>query len=262
MNAPTQLISQLPLKQMDGTLLFPGILAAAAASKHDLADIGAAMSLASYLHRNQTRANRGDLPRTPYIEHPLRGALRAYRYGVCSPSLVIGVILHDTVEDNPFELAGQIAGIPTDDEEEARVTSFEYIRMTFGPDVESIVRGMTNEISVPGLTRAQKHSAYLEKVVKAIEDPYVAVAKFIDWVDNAVGLHHNIAGARNGMIKNLAGKYLPLAAAFHQRLDQDDVRALVSVEGHKQMLLHLEIGEVRLVTLLTGGEVGATPAAA
>lgn len=250
MNATVPLLREMKLKLMDPSLLIPSILDAAAEADHDVAQISGAIGAASYLHRNQTRANRGDLPRTAYIEHPLRGALRAYRYGVRDSDIIIGVILHDTVEDNPFELSAHYAGIQADTEARARDGAFQYIRAQYGPDVESLVRGMTNDIAVPGRTRAEKHADYLNHVVAAIEDPRVAVAKFIDWVDNAAGLHHNIAGAREGMIVRLATKYTPLVPIFIERLNRRDVRNLTSNSGHQAMLTQVTAGGARLAQLL------------
>lgn len=250
MNASAQLISELPLKEMDGALLFPAVQAEAARVGHDVPLVSSAMNLASYLHRKQTRANRGDLPRTCYIEHPLRGTMRAYRYGVTDINIIIGEILHDTVEDNPLEFAAQIAGRPTDDEVRARVTAFAAVQKMYGPGVEAIVRGMTNDISVPGLSRAEKHANYVKHVVIAIEDPRVAIAKFIDFVDNAVGLHHNLQGAGTGMVVRLATKYTPLVPIFFERLQRDDVRALVSANGHNDMMAHLQLGADRLSGIL------------
>jgi (p)ppGpp synthase/HD superfamily hydrolase len=60
--------------------------------------------MASFLHRKQTRFVRGDLPRVPYIEHPLRVALRLVRWGVPDAELIAAALLHDVVEDCSTEL--------------------------------------------------------------------------------------------------------------------------------------------------------------
>lgn len=62
----------VPLKDLDPASLTLAI--AAEAARIPTLDQGAvmeAMTVASFLHRNQTRANRKTFERTPYIEHPL-----------------------------------------------------------------------------------------------------------------------------------------------------------------------------------------------
>lgn len=68
------MFAQTTLKVMDGAALALAIL-----EEIPTEPIRRALAAAAFLHRNQTRANRGSLPRTSYIEHPLRGVLRAIR---------------------------------------------------------------------------------------------------------------------------------------------------------------------------------------
>jgi hypothetical protein len=96
----TTLFASVPLKDMDPFALtmaifdeirtIPGV---------DGVALSKVISAASYLHLNQTRVNRKGLPRTSYIEHPLRNGLRVLRWGVTSEAVLVGLLLHDTVED-------------------------------------------------------------------------------------------------------------------------------------------------------------------
>ena len=60
-------------------------------------DLESAISLATTLHKNQSRGARGTLKRTPYIEHPLRNAIRLIRLGNTEQDVIIANVLHDMV---------------------------------------------------------------------------------------------------------------------------------------------------------------------
>lgn len=82
-------------------------------------------------HQFQTRK---DSLKTPYIIHPIGVACQLIQIGnVHDKDILIAALLHDTVED-------------TD-------TSFEEIREMFGPQVESLVREVTDDKSLPGPER-------------------------------------------------------------------------------------------------------------
>src|SRR5262245_39376058 len=58
-----------------------------------------ALELAARLHRHQRRV------REPYLNHLLRVAIRIiHYYGVTDVDIIIAALLHDSVEDHPFEL--------------------------------------------------------------------------------------------------------------------------------------------------------------
>lgn len=56
-----------------------------------------AIALATTLHENQSRGARVTLKRTPYIEHPLRNAIRLIRLGNAEQDVIIANVLHDMV---------------------------------------------------------------------------------------------------------------------------------------------------------------------
>jgi hypothetical protein len=244
-------IRNLPLKQMESSLLARAIYLEARDVNHtsgtfrqvfDYETLRTAMSLAGYLHRNQTRANRGDLPRTHYIEHPLRNALRLLRYGVTYEGLVVAAILHDTVEDCLDELLEVLglSNVPmTDSTEDKRNLAWYGLGQMFDHHAASLVLDMTNPILPSGLSKTEKRTLYVEHVTKAIEDPYVALGKLVDFIDNGAGLHHNNVPGNHEMISHLAQKYLPLVPIFQKRVAGDDIRQLVSREGYGRVVSQL-----------------------
>lgn len=254
------LIRDLPLKEMDPGLLQVAVLTLSEDRGFDMKRVEHALGLALYLHRKQSRSNRAGFPRTPYGEHPLRNALRVLRYtfkpevlaeyGVKEEDLVIAALLHDTAEDCAVELATVFAGEAPVDKFEARAFALRYLEEQFGEFVRFLVESVSNDFLPEGLTRKEKDVAYFDHVVKVIVDAFVFIIKFVDFVDNAVGLRHNLLGVGNeSMVGRLARKYLPLVEVFAARLSESDIRAIVSDEGYLAMLAHIETGRVELPAL-------------
>jgi hypothetical protein len=240
------LIAALPLKEMDATLLRSAILDAAREADLDIELISRALDIAAYAHRNQTRASRGKMPRVHYIEHPYRVALRVIRYGlrdVTEQELqdgIIAAILHDTVEDCAKELALVLLGIDTPvTEAEARAHLLGFYAREFGTVVSLTVQRLSNPLSSKKLTREESNAEYVDHVLEAIVDALVFIIKFADFADNALSLHHSMAGDGWRMVVRLATKYGALVAPFSARLDDADVLALVGPEGVAAMRKHL-----------------------
>jgi (p)ppGpp synthase/HD superfamily hydrolase len=252
----TDLISALPLKEMEASLLRSAIL-----SQFDTGPthkrVAEAIDLASYAHRAQTRQHRGVMPTVPYIEHPLRNAHRAQRYGVTDPDTIIAIILHDVVEDcseiiaseiiASEIIASEICGMSHHFGFDARAATLAYIQDRFGTEVARIVHALTNPLLPDGLTRQQKNALYVEHVLAGILDLKVFIAKFVDFVDNALSLHHSV---NPGMTQRLATKYLPLVEPFRARLALPDLTLLVPVEGVRQMLEHLDGNQLEVQAVL------------
>jgi (p)ppGpp synthase/HD superfamily hydrolase len=249
------LIRSLPLKEMDGTLLAAEIRERSRTlwpvsqfKDYDVNTVDYAIDFAAYFHREQRRRNRGDLPKDPYINHPLRNALRLLRYGVTDIGVVIAAILHDTLEDCKAEMAkangypetGDPHGIPTYD------YAYDLIERSFGVDVAMLVESVTNPTWTSGSTKAQKRAEYIKNVTKEIKDPRVWLIKFADWVDNAAGLYHNVGGKE--MVEHLTAKYLPLADIFLREFDSH-VHALITPDGFEAIQKHIEQGRASLTKL-------------
>jgi len=87
----------------------------------------AALDFAARQHRQQRRK---DADATPYINHPIALAhLLASQGGLDDPLVLMGALLHDTVED-------------TD-------TTFADLEARFGPEVAALVREVTDDKSLP-----------------------------------------------------------------------------------------------------------------
>jgi ASC-1-like (ASCH) protein len=134
--------------------------------------ITSAAAMASFLHRRQTRFVRGRLPWVPYIEHPLRVALRLMRWGVRDPEVVAAALLHDVVEDCSGEL---LSVFGRQDE-----TALGCLARLFGDGTAQHVYQVTNPAAVVDLDSYQLHVAAL-----AWSETPAVLIKASDLKDNA-----------------------------------------------------------------------------
>lgn len=252
----TTLFDSVPLKDMDPSALTMAIFS-------DIRDIpsidgvkvSTAISAASFFHLNQTRANRKGFPRTAYIEHPLRNALRVLRWGVSSEAVLISVVLHDTVEDCLDRiLTSFVPGCHVGIGPEAqRELAYRWIAGEFGQEASDLVRSLTNPLATgEQLTKARKREKYAADVAQKIRGNAGAViGKLADFMDNAGGLHHNAVDGNERMIQHLTAKYHPVVAIFEAELaaNSDAIRALVSEEGYADIELKLSLLARRLGAL-------------
>lgn len=99
------------------------------------------IAFAAEKHRIQTRKN---LEQTPYIIHPMGVANNMMHIGgVRDPDMIIGGLLHDTVEDTQ--------------------TTFEEIEQRFGIRVAGFVREVTDDKSLPKQVRKLLQIAHAHK---------------------------------------------------------------------------------------------------
>lgn len=214
------------LKHMDTRDLAEAILLEAAALGMDGQKVATAIALASELHSNQFRkGNRGELANPPYIEHPLRNALRLIRLGCEDEPTIIGEILHDTVEDGSsvFVKARGWSNRRSRNEHAARAELTIHIEDTFGTETREIVIAVTNEIS-EGDPRTQtveeKHRIYVGHLrAQVLHSPKAFLVKMSDFIDNATGLYHGVGSLDPVKLKNQATKYLLSIPVFQEGLD-------------------------------------------
>lgn len=229
-------LQSLSLKSMDSSALTLSVLdAVRLAAPEDAGLIFQAVSAAAFLHRNQTRSNRANLPRTPYIEHPLRGTLRLIRWGVTDPEILIASLLHDTIEDCSEDIVRHFLGIDPGDLTAVEIRRYvtEWMTDTFGARATGIVLAVTNPTFSEGATRKEKNAQYVGHVREAITGrAEVFLVKLSDFVDNACGLPHNNVAGNEGMVSRLATKYLPLVTIFQAELASNiRIADLVSLDG-------------------------------
>lgn len=251
-NTTKELIQEMPLKKLDPALLSVLLMNEAKAANMDGEIIFEAISLASFLHSGQTRANRGNLPRTPYIEHPLRNAIRLLRWGCAEQDVIVAAILHDVVEDCALKFVREhvlSAQVPKNDEEAARNALLTYIKNTFGGEVARIVNCVTNPISQVNvkLSVPEKHKIYYDHVVEMIiDDVATLLVKLSDFVDNATGLYHNDFPPK---IK-LAAKYRPLVPVFRKEVQAQAEDVRMAHLDVRQMVDQLDATASRLDQIL------------
>jgi hypothetical protein len=183
-----------------------------------------AIQVASYLHRTDVRrGGRGGMPNPPYIEHPLRVALRLTALGVKDVDTYLAAVLHDTVEDHAFEFA-DFDGVPRSaTEQEARTAAFNFIGSKFGYTTAAIVDAVSNPILPEGISKADKVKQYQEHVEKiALRSESSRIVKFSDFVDNAGSLHHHYE-YDDPKAKYFIDRYMPLIPLYREVFDKDAV---------------------------------------
>lgn len=242
-------IEALPLKEMDPLMLFQALSAAVQELPEvSLDTVDSAVEFATFVHRNDKREKRAGFPKTAYIEHPLRNAIRAVRLGCLSQSVIIACILHDTVEDHATEIVKDFLGLPSEGIEADREKSFVFVGQKFGVQVEFVVRGMTNPVLADSssLSPDEKNAIYVEHVKEATSDGKILITKILDYMDNALSLHHTAANMTPQRLSRLARKYLPLHDIFVHKLrtveniplTADEITKVITKleEGREQLL--------------------------
>lgn len=195
----------LSLKKMDpAMLLFELQEITSRMSANDARMVMSAAQLATYLHRDQRRYVRDGMPSVPYIEHPMRNALRLHRWGSNDPHLISAALLHDVVEDCSTELvAMDNEELPRDaTRRSAQHTAVSELREMYGSHVANMVADMTNGYYHPKDT-------YIEHIRREHRNLPFLLLKASDLHDNAGSLKHQVGGMSNEKILKRLNKYTP-----------------------------------------------------
>ena len=196
--------------------------------------VASAYELGAWLHVDDR--HRGQ----PYTYHFLRNAARAVAYlEVTDPDLLIAIILHDSVEDRSPEIvelgvANKLLQQPTkaqlEDTATMQSTANSLLGTVYGEKAATIIAGMTNAPSSGSetLTYEEKIDRYVTKVTKEIINPDVWIAKFVDWIDNGVGVLYSDLSPDSERIAHFRYKYGRLIEPLEQRYRQDDIQARLS----------------------------------
>ncbi|WP_185447054.1 HD domain-containing protein [Kribbella qitaiheensis] len=158
--------------------------------------ITSAAAMASFLHRRQTRFVRGRLPWVPYVEHPLRVALRLMRWGVRDPEVVAAALLHDVVEDCSGELLS-VFGCQGE-------TTLCCLARLYGDGTAEYVHQVTNPDAVVDLESYQIHVTAL-----AWSRTPAVLIKASDLKDNAGSIPYQLGYGEDERMLRLLRKYLP-----------------------------------------------------
>lgn len=180
-----------------------------------------AIQVASYLHRNDVRRGaRSTSINPPYIEHPLRVALRALRrFNVDDPSVIIAAVLHDTVEDHAEEFS-DFEGVREVESDFADRAALGFISRRFGFEVARLVDLVSNPPVTPGTSKADKIAAYQTHVNRAVKMSSGAlIIKIADFVDNAGSLHHHYSYG-DPKVGYFLDRYEPLLEVYRNALNE------------------------------------------
>jgi len=143
-------------------------LVAKVLSYNPQADIGIirrAYEFSESLHRGQKRSS-GE----PYIHHPVEVAMILAEYHLDTVTIATG-LLHDTVEDT--------------------ATTLEEIESKFGPEVRTLVDGLTKISKISFRTSEEKQAENFRKMVLAMaKDIRVILIKLADRMHNMRTLQH------------------------------------------------------------------------
>lgn len=258
---PTSALQTIKLKEMDSGALTLALLGdirrLEKEGEVDYDTVLSALDAATFLHLDQTpRGNRKNLPRTPYIEHPLRNTIRAARWGCTDQDVLVSTLLHDTVEDCADKIVSYYLGRDDADslsEESKRELALGWVEDVFGPEVHHLVHAVSNEVGDgTKKTEQEKHENYASHVRDSIQgDAKVFLVKFADFVDNAVGLHHNNIEGNRAAVSRRARKYLPVVDIFEKEYESnDELREIVDEKGYAAIWEQIQEAKVKLEPLV------------
>jgi len=191
--------------------------------------VSSSIDLASIVHSSQKRGTRGLWAETPYIEHPLRNAVRLLRWGCRDQDVIIAAVLHDTIEDGAQHFVRAIARTGHEIPElEARAMLSDHIKNAYGARVLALVEAVTNDFIADTekseSTLDERYKVYREHVRQTISGhPGAFLVKLSDFVDNAGGLYHADVPGREDFVVHRARKYLPVIAVFEEEMDHVDL---------------------------------------
>lgn len=251
---PIKSIINKPLKELNALQLSQRVQHESVKKGLDYEKVMSAINLASVLHQHQTRGNRGNFPKTPYIEHPLRNAARVLRWGSKDEDVIIAALLHDTIEDGAKQFVSKILKKSSRiDELKAREHLKNHIKKAYNERVLKLVESVTNDYITDNekkdITQEQKMATYLEHVSTNIKkSPGVFLVKLSDFADNAFGLHHNNVPGREKKTYNQARKYLAVVDIFRKELNSGNIPLNKNIT--KRIKDQLDETEVRLSSII------------
>ncbi|KAG8575358.1 hypothetical protein GDO81_009536 [Engystomops pustulosus] len=124
-----------------------------------MADVAGVLEAAHFAAEKHKAQRRKDVEETPYINHPIGvSRILSHEAGISDLSVLQAALLHDTVEDTN--------------------TTFLEIEEKFGPEVRRIVEEVTDDKTLPKMTRKQQqiehapHCSHKAKLVKLADKLY------------------------------------------------------------------------------------------
>jgi (p)ppGpp synthase/HD superfamily hydrolase len=171
--------------------------------------ISEALELARRLHATDRRQ------REPYINHPLRVALRILsHYEIRDTDIICAALLHDAVEDHTSDLAAT-----------GRPGAFAVLAARFGLQVAALVEAVTNPVYPSGQSEDEQYRAHAAASLAA--NPAARVIKVSDFTDNGVGVIHTTGPKA----VRLARKYTPLVPVLADLIARPDTPLTPARQG-------------------------------
>ena len=201
----------------------------------DRAKLEQALELAARLHAGQRRV------REPYLNHLLRVTIRiTHYYGVDDVDVLVAALLHDSAEDQAFDLAG----VPNDGRTPPTKAALARLGELFGARVERLVATVTNPEYTPDRHEHEQYREHLER--ELTREPWARVIKISDFTDNGVGVIHT-TGPK---VVSSARKYRPLVPLFRELIPRADTPLSPAAKAH--ILDQLTLAEERFAAILDG----------
>lgn len=212
-------MTTIPLKDMDPAMLVFSLseeISEIDLDQDERSQIMAAAVVATHLHRRQTRMVRGNMPKVPYIEHPLRVTLRLVRWGVTDAQTLCAALLHDTVEDAAEEMLTYYAGRPASEVKDLtealrRDIALDWLEDRFEMPTALFVHRVTNPVKSTGITYAEH--------IRSIEPLEALLIKASDLVDNAGSLPHQYGDVKDSFIVKRLDKYVDAVSVIIESLE-------------------------------------------
>jgi len=204
----------------------------AALPEPDRHRLGNALALASQLHREDWRDNG------PYINHPLRAAIRIIsHYSIRDPDVITAALLHDTIKDHSAEL--------TPDGRPDPEAALAQLADRFVPRVAELVAAVNNPQYDPNRDTSDKLQQYREHVTANLDaSPWARIIKVSDFSDNGVGLIH----IDEWRLKYKASKYTGLIPILREMISRPDTP--LGEPARQRILEQLDRAEERFDAIL------------
>lgn len=214
--------------------------------------VSGAYSLARILHKDDTHRN------LPYTYHLLRNANRVTGYlHMTDPEIITAVILHDSVEDHPDEIirsatfGANLSPIKVPTPESAKMkqqVALKTLEALFSPRVAKLVASVTNEPAIKGeeISYEDWLMRYANKVSNAVTDPDSWMIKFVDWLDNGVGILHSDRDIETNKIQHFRRKYGLIQPILEQRYKESDIQVMLDSTAKAYVEHQFQLGKERL----------------
>ena len=197
----------------------------------------------------------------PYTYHLLRVANRLPGYlHLNDPEMIIAALLHDSVEDYPERVIGQILldrgrqpgpEVPQPTEPlELQRKALQHIAERFSPRVADMVASVTNAPKVPGSQETYDEwlARYTAKIEKAATTPAGWAIKFADWCDNGLGVIYSEHAADSEQVAHFKRKYGLAMPILERRFHDPDIQAMLDSQARSHIARQFAYGYQRLTT--------------